>query len=486
MMGNREQKTEKKIRCVDVWMRSKSLPHFYASTPLRLFLLFALCYLLFATSCFAFPWSKCKKPVIDPKEKMDYVNIDWWDNFSDPCLKYYIIKAIECNHDLRIASWQVETFRQMVKVQFSQELPTISAGATYVGLHIDNITVFGRQNIFSVPFTVRYEPDLFLKNRDKTKSSKKTYEASKFEEKSIYLSLASEVAAVYINIIKFDKQIQLQKCYLQAKKEELLREEKRYKNGTSTAIKVNNIQEDYKTAKNDLDKYIKSRDIALNELAVLIGDSAENAHCLQRNSFDCFEYKSQMPCAIPSDVIFSRPDVLAAERTLEKAKIDIRVARKEFLPRFNILAVYAFTNLDGNFFSWNSAVAAILASVTQDIFTGGRKIANLHIAKARYEQMFENYKQTDLRAIKEIADSLLIIREDTKIDKNTLTNLQIEQDNYARLRKSYTNGVISCTDLLQEREKLLTAEQNQTNSKAARLTDYITLYKAVGGGKCLN
>lgn len=477
--GNRKQETGNRDKEAKA-QRGKAFRKLciYASMHLCVF---SILYFLFPIPCNAFPWSKPKKPVIDPKEKMEYVNINWWDNFSDPCLKEYIIRAIEHNHDLKIASWQVEQFRQMVKVQFSQELPTISVGGTYVGLHIDNANIFGKQNIFSVPFTASYEPDLFLKNHDKTKSSKKTYEASKFEEKSIYLSLVSEVAAVYINIVKYDKQICLQKYYVLIKREELLREEKRYKNGTVGAVEVNNLREDYQNAKNDLDKLVKYRDVALNELVVLIGDSAENAPCLKRNSFDDLEYKNQIPCAVSSDVIFSRPDIMASERTLEKAKIDVRVARKEFLPRFSINAVYAFTNLDGGFFTWNSAVAAILASATQDIFTGGRKIANLRIAKSRYEQMFENYKQTDLKAIKEVADSLLIIDEDTKIDKNTLTNLQLEENNYTRLRKSYKNGTISCTDLLQERERLLSAEQNQTNSKSARLTDYITLYKAVGG-----
>lgn len=426
-------------------------------------------------------WGKNKKPVIDPKEKMEYVNINWWDNFTDPCLKYYIIRAIEFNHDLKIASWQVEAFRQMVKVQFAQELPSIAVGADYVGLHIDNANVFGRQNIFSVPFTAQYEPDFLLKNHDRTKSSKKTYEASKFEEQSIYISLVSVVAADYINIIKFDKQIHIQSCYLLVKKEELNREEKKYANGTTTVQNVNNARKDYQSAKSDLDSLVKSRDVSLNELAVMIGESAENAKCLKRNSFDDLEYKIKIPYSISSDVIFSRPDVLAAEKTLEKSKIDVRIARKEFLPRFNVIATYAFTNLDGGFFNWDSAVAAILAGVTQDIFTGGRKIANLKIAKAHFEEMFENYKQTDLNAIREVADSLLIIGEDTKIDKNTITNLQLEQNNYARARKSYKNGVISCPDLLQEQEQLLTIEQNQVKSKAARLTDYITLYKAAGG-----
>lgn len=424
---------------------------------------------------------KPDKPIINPQEKMDYVNINWWDNFSDTCLKYYIIRAIECNHDARKASWQVEEYRQNVKVQFAQELPAVSAGGSYIGLHIDNTPIVGRNNIFTVPFVVRYEPDFLLKNHDKTKSSKKTYEASKFQEQSIYISLASDVATTYINIIKFDKQIKLQEDLVCVKKEEFCRETERYKRGTTSVPKLNNVEKDYKTAKNDLDELIKSRYKALTQLAVFIGESPENVPCLKRNSFDDLEYKTQIPCSICSDVVFSRPDILAAEKNLEKSKIDIRVARKEFLPRFNILGTYAFTNLDGNFFNWNSAVAAILASVTQDIFTGGKKVAGLKIAKSRYEQMFETYRQTDLDALKEVNDSLLIINHDTKIDQNTRTNLQIQQDNYCRANKSYRSGVISYTDLLSEQEQLLAMEQNWTNSKTTRLVDYITLYKSVGG-----
>lgn len=436
--------------------------------------------LLFQLPCFAF-WRKSKKPVIDLNEKMDYVNINWWNNFSDPYLKYYIIQAIEHNHDAREASWKVEEYRQLVKVQFAQELPSISAGGSYIGLHIDKTMLLGRNNIFTVPFVASYEPDLLLKNHDKTKSSKKTYEASKFQEQSTYISLASDVATTYINILKFDKQIKLQQDLICVKKEEFCREQERYERGTTTIPKLNDAEKAYQSAKSALDELIKSRYQALTQLAVFIGETPNNIPCLKRNPFDCLEYQAQIPCAIPSDVVFSRPDILAAEKNLEKAKIDVKVARKEFLPRFNIIGAYAFTNLDGNFFNWDSAIAYLLASVTQDIFKGGKNFANLRVSKARYEQMFENYRQKDLNALKEVNDSLLIINHDTNIDKNTCTNLQIQEDNYSRARKSYKNGVISCPDLLYEREKLLTMEQNQTNSKTTRLIDYITLYKSVGG-----
>ena len=94
---------------------------------------------------------------------------------------------------------------------------------------------------------------------------------------------------------------------------------------------------------------------------------------------------------------------MQAEKMLEKAKIDIRVARKEFLPRFNITGLWVFNTIaPGAFFSWESPLAAIIARASQDIFTGGRKIANLKIQKAKYEELFEKYRQTDLEAVKEV------------------------------------------------------------------------------------
>lgn len=427
-------------------------------------------------------WCTNRQQVLNPQEKIGYININWWDNFSDPYLKCYIIQAITNNHDAQKASWKVEEYRQNVKYQFGAELPTLSVGGDYILNHLPDTLISTKNNIFAVPFISTYEADVFLKNHDKTKSSKKACQATKFQEKSTYISLASDVTATYINIIKYDKQIKVQQEIVELKKETLSREESRYKRGIISVPNLNTAKKDYENAKNSLNDFIKSRDKALDQLAVLIGDSPNNIACLNRGTFDNFEYTTQIPSEISSDVVFSRPDILASEANLEKANIDVRVARKEFLPRINIVGIYSLDNIgkDG-FGTWGSTVAALFAGATLDLFKGGQKVANLKINRARYEQMFETYKQTDLNAIKEVNDSLIIINEDTKTDKNTIKNLATQTDNYNRASQSYKNGTISCLTLLAEREQLLNMKQNQINSKTARLIDYITLYKAVGG-----
>lgn len=427
-------------------------------------------------------WVNTKLQPINTPEKISYVNIDWWDNFSDPILKNYILMAIQNNHDVKKASWKVEEYRQNIKLQFSKELPSLSVGADYVLNHFQDVFTGSKSNIFAVPFYASYEADIFLKNHDKTKSTKKAYQVSKFQEQSIYISLASDVATTYINLIKFDKQIKIQEEILKVKKEELNREEHRYKRGVTSVPKLNEFKKQYENAKSNLDEIVKSRDKSLNQLALLIGESPENAHCLNRTSWDNFNYTAQIPTCISSDIVFSRPDILAAEADLEKANIDIRVARKEFLPRINITGIYSFTNLGSTGFgSWNSTLAALIAGATLDLFKGGYKVANLKVYKAKYEQMFENYRQTDLNALKEVNDSLIIIRENTKIDENTTKSLSIQEDTYKRALESYMRGTISYPNLLSEEEQLLNMKNNQINSKTNKIINYITLYKAVGG-----
>lgn len=49
------------------------------------------------------------------------------------------------------------------------------------------------------------------------------------------------------------------------------------------------------------------------------------------------------------------------------------------------------------------------------------------------------------------------------------------------MQKKFSRGISAYTDILNEQEKLFLAAQNQTQTKAARLVNYFTLYKAVGG-----
>lgn len=447
---------------------------------LTLFLTFVF---ITAVGAEAFSFGKKKAQPLDYKEKLAYVNMDFWQRFNDPCLTDYIITAVKNNHDVRKASWQVEEYRQNVKYSFGQELPSLSVAANYAGLHIPRIDSFEIQkNAFILPFVMHYEPDFLLKNRDKTKSTKKAYESKLYEEKAVYLALASDVATAYLNVLQYDKLVAYQQHVLKIKDEQLNRSVQKFGRGVIDNEALNQSKQDLETARSNLELMLQNRETALTQLAVLVGLSPDSIKSLERSGLDDFDYDCELPAQFSSDVVFSRPDVLSNEAMLEKANIDVRVARKDFLPTFNIYGIWAFNTIaPGTFFSWESSLAALIAGASQDIFKGGMKVANLKKQKAIYEQMFEGYKQSVIVSLKEINDSLYILKSDRTIEKNTAVQLDLQKKTYLENRKKYARGVISYPELLTEEEKVLNIAQNYVQTKTTRIVNYFTLYKAVGG-----
>lgn len=430
---------------------------------------FILVILLFSQSCFAV--------------NIQELNIDFFNKFNDDHLNCYIQEALNNNHDLQKASHVVEQYRQQAKYSLGRELPSLSVSANYLGVKVPELDNFQlKDNAFILPFIASYEADFLLKNRDKTRAIKKSYEAAQFNEKAIYLALLSDVATVYTNILQYDDLIKKQTELLKNQEEILRRSNKKFEHGVISSTELNNAKKSVETEKSSLEKLQKQRETLLMQLAVLTGNSSSNIADMQFGSFENFEYSGQIPDEIPSDIIFSRPDVKAAEANLEKAKIDVRVAKKEFFPRFNIVGIWAFNTLaPGTFFSWESSLAAILAGATQDIFKGGMKVANLKMQKAKYEELFENYNQTNLNAVKEVNTALCIIKHDKQIENNTKSELGYDVQNFNNAQKKLNQGIISEPEYLIEENKLINSQNAYTQAKTQRLINYFTLYKAVGG-----
>ena len=432
-------------------------------------LLRVLVLLFTAQSCFA----------VDIQE----LNIEFFKRFNDENLNCYIQDALNNYHDLKKDGHVVEQYRQQTKYSLGKELPSFSVSANYLGIKVPQLDNFMlKENAFILPFMASYEADLLLKNRDKTKSVKKSWEAAKFNEKAIYLALLTDVATVYTNILQYDDLIERQTKIVKNQEEILNRSIKKYERGVISLTELNNAKKSVEAGKSSLEKLQKERETAMMQLAVLTGNSSSNIADMKVGNLESFEYSGVIPDEISSDVIFSRPDVKMAEANLEKAKIDVRVAKKEFFPTFNIVGVWAFNTIaPGTFFSWESSLAAILAGATQDIFKGGRKIANLKIQKAKYEELFEEYNQTNLDAVKEVNTALCIIKHDKQIEDNTKSELKLEMQNFKNSEKKIAQGVISEPEYLIEENKLINSQVNYTQAKTQRIVNYFTLYKAVGG-----
>ena len=436
----------------------------------------------------AAPVAKCKKqPPVD--YKVEYINQKWWDKFNDPVLTGYIMQASDSNHDIKINALKVKESKENVKEAFGKELPSLALNANFTRQKFSGNLPFAdfffpsyTQNNINLPLNVNYELDIWGKNHTYTKRVKKQLEAVKYDEKSSFISLTSLVATVYFNAINIDKQIELQKQLLSTRKEILDLMTINYEHGLSTATEVTLADKSYTEALSDLETLEKTQNVLLNQLAVLTGQSSDESVNLKRGSIDEIALLSDLPQTIPSEIIYQRPDILKSEAEMQAAVLDVKLARKDFLPSINLSGISGFNAYTmSSLFNWQSYVMAVGGSFAQQLFTGGQLKARLRAKKYRYDQMLEGYQKTLLTSVQEINDSLVAVKFDTKKNNNNLKRVSFGKSQYDDISYKYEKGAISYLDTLQYKENLLVLEKEQTQSKTDCLIDSLSLYKAVGG-----
>lgn len=411
--------------------------------------------------------------------KYSYVNMDFWNQFNDDILNDYIKRAIINNYDLKVATLTVDEYYQNVKSQFANELPKVTGGFAPAYMKMPGTT--NSDWAFATPAMAQYEVDIFLKNRDKTKSVKKLYESSKYDERAAYISVASAVGTSYLNIVRLDKIIDVQTEIVNIRQEIydlMLQCNREGLASTADTVKAN---KSLVAGQTDLIEYQKQRDFLLHQLAVLVGESPDNAGELQRTPYDKISYTGAVPEQISSDIIVQRPDYLKAEKMVEKAGIDVRVARKEFLPSINLLGLALFNASSlGSVWTTKNMLAGIAAGAMLPLFTGGSLTANLKIKKTQYEKVLQNYYKTNLTAIQEVNDALVSVKRDTEKMEQTKKQAELEKADFMYNSDKFDQGIISKLDLIQYRENLLTIDKLVAQQQVECMVDYIGLYKAAG------
>lgn len=411
--------------------------------------------------------------------KYAYINTNWWADFNDENLTAYIDKAIKNNYDLKNATLLVEEYYQNTKIQFANELPQVSAGFAPNYMKMPGTSEWDWT--FATPAIASYEADIFLKNRDKTKASKKLYEGSKYDERAAYIAIASSVGSAYLNIVRLDKIVDIQKEIVDLRQEIynlMLARNREGLSSTADTVKANKALVQGQT---DLIELQKQREFLLHQLAVLVGESPANVNEFPRTSYDNIQFTGNIPSEISSEVIVQRPDYLKAEAMVEKAGIDVRVARKEFLPSINLmgLALFSATSL-GSAWTTKTMLAGLGASAMLPLFTGGKRVANLKLKKVQYDKVLNNYMKTNLTAIQEVNDALVSVKKDTEKMQQTKKQAELEKADFMYNRDKYNQGIISKLDLIQYKENLLTIDKLVAQQQIECMIDYISLYKAAG------
>lgn len=191
--------------------------------------------------------------------------------------------------------------------------------------------------------------------------------------------------------------------------------------------------------------------------------------------------------AVPTKALLQRPDLVAAERDMAEACANIGVERAKQFPKLTLTGNISRTlmNLDANIFSTVEATmqaGSIGPSLSLPLFDFGKRAASTELARVQYETSIINFKAKVRTAVREVEDALLRldgVDRRLPLERKAAANYQMS---YRAQQQLYRAGLGNLIDAESIRRNALSAEMTVDELEQERVSAWIALYRAVGGG----
>ena len=221
---------------------------------------------------------------------------------------------------------------------------------------------------------------------------------------------------------------------------------------------------------------------ARNALTFLIGAPLP-ADLPTGNVFSDENVLTAIPEGLPSDLLERRPDIRAAEHQLLAANANIGAARAAFFPSISLTGNFgtASTHLNG-LFQDGSQAWVFNPQINLPIFAGGANMANLDLAHVEKMSRLPNTRKPSRPpSAKSPTRSPDARRWTTRWPRNNRWSTPAAT-HYRLSDMRFRGGVDSYLTVIISQRTLYAAEQDLIVTKLTRLTNLVTLYKALGGG----
>lgn len=450
--------------------------------------------LLWITGCAVGP--NYKRPVVHSPENFRFAenqttnslgDLPWWQVFQDPVLQGLIGTAITNNYDLKQAVARVEQARNQAVAAKSAFFPQVGYGGD-VGR--------GRNALYNAPapsaksptlssaqltLSAAWEIDLWGRIRRSSEAARAQYLATDEARRGVMISLVSEVASAYFQLLEFDQELAIQRSATNAYAGSYRIFNDRLINGVASKLETDRAAAALANAAAlipQLELQIASTE---NQLNVLLG---RNPGPIVRSSLTNQTLLTpEVPAGLPSELLRRRPDVLSAEQSLIAANANVGVSVANFFPQIGLTTFLGraspelseFTGGSGNLWDLGGTLSG-------PVFQGGKLRANYRAAKAQFDEAKAAYEQSVLTAFSEVSNALITRQKLAEVyvfDGQAVVALESSVE---LATQRYLNGKSSYYEVLQAQQDLYPTQRAQVQTQVGELLAVVQLYKALGGG----
>lgn len=404
----------------------------------------------------------------------------WWKAFGDPVLDALVERAAERNTSVQEAAARVAQARALVRSANAERLPQVGVGASgarQAGVVVGSIAP---ATLWQAGVDIAYEPDLFGRAAGRRDAAALDADARQALLQSTRLLVQAETAQAYLGLRALDVERSLVRETVDAYADTLRLTQRRYDAGDVAELDVVRVQAEVAAIEAEALALDRQRAALEHALAVLVGDAAPE-FMLQQALWQTA--LPTVPPGMPATVLARRPDVAAAQYSLQAAQARVGVAKAAWFPAIALTGSGGFASAElGDLLRWSTRAWSVGALLSLPIFDGGRREAGVQQAQAQLDEALARYRGDVLVAFREVEDQLSALRllhEQSLAQGRAVTAARRAT---ALSDTRYRNGLVSQLELLDARRSELRNRRQALQVRSAQFQATVALIRAIGGG----
>jgi NodT family efflux transporter outer membrane factor (OMF) lipoprotein len=416
------------------------------------------------------------------------ISSEWWRQWGDAALQDLLRQALADHPDLALAQARWERAQSLTAGAQADALPQAELNAQQNRQRFSEHGLFQGAPIAGKTVTERtlqvgagWTPDLWGEQRAALSAAVGQAKAARAEQALAEQALTAQILRAAINLAHWSEQEKLlrQSVEWRSQWQDLVRQ--RNEAGLDTR---QDLAEREGSALSEQARYIAAQEqieLSRHQLAALCGVSLQRVQDYHP-TLDQFP-DPPLPARLGLDLLGRRPDVVAARWRAQAAQSQVQVAQAQFYPSLHLglFAGYDALKPEQLIESGNRQFG-VLPALRLPLFEGGRLQAQLSDRQAQQRSAVAQYNQTVLAAVREAADALsseqALSQQVQRQERSAGRAEQVWQ--LARSREEAGIGTrmnTLATQLARQEQLRLTLEL-----RARKLSNHITLLKALGGG----
>ena len=425
-------------------------------------------------------------------EAASLADAPWWEAFQDRALQALIVEAIRQNYDVRLAAARVQEARANVRIARSELFPSLDYGATagrarlpLGGLNLPDGTDHKTTDVFVADMTMSWELDIWGRVRRSNEAARATLFATEEARRGVWLTLVSDLARAYFDLLALDVQLQIARESTRAYQGTYNIFLDRFNVGTASQLETSRALGALGGAQATIPQ-LESQIVAKeNQISILLGKAP--GPIPRGQPMYAQPIAPAVPAGLPATLLERRPDLRQAEQQLVAANARIGVAKAEFFPKLSLTALFGAASPELSALTGGGAtVWAVAGMLSGPLFNAGRTTGRYRASIAQWEQVRLQYEQSMLIALREVSDSLTALGKLSEAEAGQDAAVTALQAAVEHATDRYREGLAGYFEVLEAQQQLYPAQATLAQIRRNRLTAYVELYKALGGGWNLN